>query len=163
MRGTLRTFVGFYPTVKKVAAFDVHTGLGPTGYGEPTCPSLADSAFERARQWYGPELTRPSTKTSTAAEANGSIDNAILDLSPTVEVTFIGLEYGTKPIFEVLTALRADHWLHAVSDRQTPHREGIKRQIQDAFFIDTPAWKAAVYGRAVDFVLRASRGLSSTN
>jgi hypothetical protein len=61
---------------------------------------------------------------------------------------------------DVLTALRADNWLHAIPGRQTPLRATIERQVRDAFYVDSPAWKAAVYGRAADFVLRASRGLA---
>ena len=37
----------------------------------------------------------------------------------------------------------------------------IQAQMQQAFYVDTPAWKAAVYGRAADFVLRAGRGLAA--
>jgi hypothetical protein len=147
-------------TATKVAVLDIHTGLGPGGYGEPIHLGLDEAAFERARRWYGPEVTDPLAGTSTSSALSGSLDGAFGDLESTAEVTFIALEFGTKPIFEVLTALRADHWLHAVPDRRTPLREGIKRQMRDAFFIDNPAWKAAVYGRVADFVLRASRGLS---
>jgi hypothetical protein len=59
-------------------------------------------------------------------------------------------------------ALCADNWLHAVPNRTTPLRDSIKQQIRDAFYIDEPWWKAAVYGRFADFVLRASRALGSS-
>ena len=72
----------------------------------------------------------------------------------------IALEYGTRPISEVLTALRADHWLHAVPHRETALRQEITQQIKNAFHVDEPAWKSAVYGRAADFILRAGRGLA---
>jgi hypothetical protein len=61
----------------------------------------------------------------------------------------------------MLTALRADNWLHAIPSRETHLRAEIKQQIRDEFYVDTLAWKSAVYGRAADFVLRACRGLSS--
>jgi hypothetical protein len=59
-----------------------------------------------------------------------------------------------------LTALRADHWLNAVSKRETPLRAAISRQVRDAFYIDTPVWKAATYGRAADMIVRTGRRLS---
>lgn len=151
------------PTVRNLAIFDFHTGLGPTGYGEPIYTGTQDAGFERAKRWYGPELTSMTKGTSTSAEVAGSVAGAFGDLSPAVAVTYVALEYGTRPLLEVLTALRADHWLHAITNRQTPLRDQIKRQIRDAFYPDSPAWKAAVYGRAADFILRASRGLGSVS
>jgi len=147
-------------TAKKVAVLDFHTGLGPPGYGEPIYGGSSREGFERARKWFGPEVTSFVEGNSTSAVVSGAVDQAFLDLPGAVQTIHLALEYGTRPILEVLTALRADHWLHAIPDRQTPLREGIKRQIRDAFYMDTPAWKAAVYGRAADFVLRASRGLA---
>ena len=82
-------------------------------------------------------------------------------LEPATAVTYLALEFGTRPILEVLGALRADSWLHAVPGRDTAHRAPIQAQMQQAFYVDTPAWKAAVYGRAADFVLRAGRGLAA--
>jgi len=93
----------------------------------------------------------------------GSIADALQGALPAVQVTPIGLEFGTQPIMSVLTALRADHWLHAVEGRQTPLREAIKKQIRDAFYVDKPVWRAAVYGRTADIVLRAGRGLASAD
>jgi hypothetical protein len=79
------------------------------------------------------------------------------------EVTAVGLEFGTCPITEVLTALRGDHWLHATPERwaQAGHlRDEIKQRIRNAFYVDTANWKAAVYGRTADLVLRAARALA---
>jgi len=71
----------------------------------------------------------------------------------------VALEYGTKPVWEVLTALRADHWLHSIPNRPTELRGDIKRNLRDAFYVDRSDWKAAVYGRAADFTFRTARGL----
>jgi hypothetical protein len=149
-------------TVKRLASIDLHTGLGPMGYGEPIYIGPANAARERALVWYGPEVTDPSRGSSTSAVVTGSIPDALAELFPEIEVTPIALEFGTQPIFNVLTALRADHWLHAVEGRVTPLRDSIKKQIRDAFYVDKPSWKAAIYGRMADFVVRAGRGLGSS-
>lgn len=159
----------FPDSVKKVAVLDFHTGLGPTGYGEPLFPGPQNEVFERAQRWYGPEVTYTDgasattgiNGTSTSATVIGCVPEAFRSLASRAEVTLIALEYGTRPILEVLTALRADNWLHAIPHRETPLRQEIKQQIRGAFYVDTPAWKSAVYGRAADFVLRAGRGLAS--
>jgi hypothetical protein len=148
-------------TVKALAAIDLHTGLGPSGYGELIYLGPAGPAKERSLRWYGPEVTDPQQRNSTSAVVTGSLAESLAGTLPSVQVTPIGLEFGTQPIMNVLTALRADHWLHVVEGRGTPLREGIKQQIRDAFYIDQPAWKAAVYGRMADIVLRAARGLAS--
>ena len=44
------------PTVKRLAVLDIHTGLGPSGYGEPISLG-SETDVQRARQWYGPDVT----------------------------------------------------------------------------------------------------------
>jgi hypothetical protein len=158
-RGILKDHLA--PTVKRLIALDFHTGLGPPGYGEPIYTGSADDGFERATKWFGPEVTCTDKGTSTSAAVTGPLTGALPRMAPHIEVTALALEYGTRQILEILTALRADHWLHAIADRQTTLRERIKRDIRDAFYVDNPAWKTAVYGRAADFFLRASRGLAA--
>lgn len=145
---------------KRVACIDFHTGLGPTGYGEPICGGRGEADLQRARRWYGPEVTNTAGGSSTSAVVTGSLLEA-LDQVGSGEKTSIALEFGTRPMLEVLTALRADHWLHGAPDRPAPVREEIKRFIRTAFYVDAPAWKAAVYGRAADIVTRAARGLAA--
>jgi uncharacterized protein DUF2817 len=140
--------------------FDLHTGLGPPGYGELILVGEADEEYSRAVAWYGPEVKSLANGDSTSAELVGTLYRGVRDSVRSKAVTFIGLEFGTKPMNDVLTALRADHWLHAVNDRDTPLRAMISRQVRDAFYVDTPTWKAATYGRAADMIVRAGRGLA---
>jgi hypothetical protein len=146
-----------------IVVLDFHTGLGPIGYGEPIYVGT-ESGFQRAKDWFGSEVTKlhatdSDAQKSVSALVTGDVSNAFHDPSHKWEVLYLALEYGTKPIWDVLTALRADHWLHASMDRPTEMREEIKAEIRDAFYVDRPDWKAAVYGRAADFAFRASRGL----
>src|SRR5262249_34484382 len=100
-------------SVENLAVIDFHTGLGPRGYGEPISGERLVSGLARARRWYGPEVTCLDEGTSTSAIVVGSLSDAFKDVRS--EVTFISLEYGTLSVFEVLTALRADNWLHVNS------------------------------------------------
>jgi hypothetical protein len=90
---------------------------------------------------------------------SGDVPNAFRASPNKTQTVYVALEYGTKPVWEVLTALRADHWLHAIPNRQTELRADINRNLRDAFYVDRSDWKAAVYGRAADFIFRAARGL----
>src|SRR5262249_3887415 len=44
------------PAVKKIAVLDIHTGLGPPGFGEPIYLGPTLSGFDLAKKWYGPEV-----------------------------------------------------------------------------------------------------------
>jgi hypothetical protein len=58
---------------------------------------------------------------------------------------------------QVLTALRADHWLYAHGNQQSPLKHGIKQGIRDAFYVDEPWWKAAMSPVAADFPASSTR------
>jgi Protein of unknown function (DUF2817) len=150
------------PATKKIAVLDFHTGLGKPGFGEPIFLGPDDEGFERAREWYGEEVKSTNQGTSVSASVTGSVADAFFGPSSHLEVTYLTLEFGTVPILAVLTALRADHWLYAVPNRVTGLRDAIKRQIRDAFYVDAPWWKAAVYVRSADFALRATRALGNS-
>jgi Protein of unknown function (DUF2817) len=148
------------PTVKRVAVIDFHTGLGKVGFGEPIHVGSTSDSFELAKKWYGEEVKSLSQGTAVATGLTGSVADALPHSTSNLQVIYLGLEFGTLPALEVLNALRADHWLHAVRGRITHLRDGIKRQIRDAFYFDVLWWKAAVYARAVDFAMRATRALN---
>jgi hypothetical protein len=148
------------PSIRRVAVLDLHTGLGPAGYGEPICVGHNLDEYLRARRWFGPEVTSTAKGDSTSALVSGSLAEGVLQCTEKIESTYLALEYGTVPMKHVLTALRADHWLHARGNLSSCLGNSIKAEIRKAFFIDEPWWKAAVYGRFVDMTLRAARGLA---
>lgn len=151
-------------TAKKLVSIDFHTGLGPMGYGEPIYVGPEDPGYySRAKTMFGPEVTNPNDGSSTSARVTGTVPEAFLDLPKSVEVTAIALEYGTQAMPLVTEALRGDHWLYARGggDVSSALAKELKRKIRDAFYTDTPAWKAAIFGRAADFALRAFRGLET--
>lgn len=146
-------------TVRRLGVLDLHTGLGPAGYGEPILDAGSPADGERARSWYGADVKDLSAGESISARLVGTMARGIERVRPELELTFIGLEFGTQPMLEVLTALRADHWLHVHGNAGPAVRARIQQQMREAFFSESPAWQAAVYGRTADLVLRAFRGL----
>ena len=141
---------------------DIHTGLGKSGFGEPIYVGPINDGYETAKKWYGQEVKSTTQGTSVSAAITGSVADAFPRSSPHREIVYLALEFGTLSSAEVLSALRADHWLNAIPKRDTPLRSSISRQMRDAFYLDAPWWKAAVYGRSVDFAIRASQALSET-
>ncbi len=146
--------------VRQIAVLDLHTGLGPPAYGEPILTSNTPGDRDRAVKWYGPEVKDLASDESISAQLSGSIADGLWRARSDVELTFLGLEFGTRPMMEVLTALRADHWLHSVGTVDAELQSAIQQQMRSAFYCDTPAWQAAVYGRTADFIYRGCRGLA---
>jgi hypothetical protein len=154
--------------VRRVAVLDLHTGLGPMAYGEPILVPCADDDLERARAWFGCEVrslveeesVSGTGGKSVSAELEGTIARGFQAALPGRQITFIGLEFGTRPPLEVLAALRADHWAHARAPHDEKRRAAAERLMRDAFYCETPAWQVAVYGRTADFVFRACRALA---
>ena len=153
----LRSYLG---KARKVAIIDYHSGLGPWGYAEQIVPVRRESeAFKRAAQWYGAVITSPAGGTSTSADVLGDGASAAAALLSNAEVTVVALEFGTVPVLTVLQALRADAWLHAHGDLQSPQGKAIKQQVREAFYGDTDDWKGMVAGQSLHACRQALAGL----
>ncbi len=152
---------------KRVGFIDIHSGLGPTGYGEPICIVAPNTlGFQRARAWWGNEITSITDGTSKSTPVTGPLIGSVQESLPGAEVTAIGLEYGTVELLEVLDALRGDNWLYARGLKSglgmdSGLARAIKKKISDALYVDTDDWKEKVYARAADFTQKACRGLTS--
>lgn len=151
---------------RQVGFIDFHTGLGPSGYGEPIYVGARDAAagYARACAWYGPDVTWPEQGSSTSAIVTGTLLNGLRDGVPAETlVTGIALEYGTVPTDQVIRALRADNWLHArqgiAPSSLDDQGQAIKQAIRAAFYVETELWKQQVYDRAVEMVTKALAGL----
>jgi Protein of unknown function (DUF2817) len=146
--------------IQRMVAIDLHTGLGPFGYGEPIFVGNDLRQFFRAQNAFGPELKSLEANNSASSVVTGTLISALQETMCIADMMFLALEFGTVPVVQVLTALRGDHWLHSGNNIQSNLKQEIKTKLRDAFYVDSPQWKAAVYGRAVDFVIRASRELA---
>jgi Protein of unknown function (DUF2817) len=71
------------------------------------------------------------------------------------------MEYGTVPFEQVMEALRAEQWLENHPDAAPAQRQQIKRQMRDAFYTDTDAWKERIVEQGVQAAWQAIEGLAS--
>jgi hypothetical protein len=150
----------------RIAWIDIHTGLGPSGVGERIFAARDDTAaFSRASAWWGGNGATPVTSiydgSSTSAYLTGLLFNSVYEECPQAEYTGIALEYGTIPMLETLQALRAEHWLHLHPEAPTALARQIRQQMMDAFYTDTPEWKASVLSQAREALFQAVDGLAS--
>jgi hypothetical protein len=147
-----------------IAWIDLHTGLGPCGHGERIFAGRGNdsAALQRARNWWGHEVTSIYDGSSSAVPLQGLMWNAIHEACPAAGYTGIALEYGTVALEQTIAALRADHWLEAHPEAPAALAAAIKKQMRDAFYIDTPQWKQQLLEQAGQAGLQALDGLGRT-
>jgi hypothetical protein len=147
---------------RRIGWIDFHTGLGPAGHGEKIFAGPDDDAMlARTKAWWGADVTSIWDGSSSSAQLTGTVFRAVLDECPSSEYTGIALEYGTLPLDDVLQALRARQWLVNHPDADERKRNDILRMARDAFYTDTPSWKAMVYAQARVAVFQAFAGLAA--
>jgi hypothetical protein len=146
LRSVLRAIA---PSVQRLGWIDFHTALGPRGHGEKIYAGMNHATdIDRAKQWWGSDVTSFFDGSSTSAALTGINGCAAYDECPKAELAAIALEYGTYPIDQVLHALRAEHWLHNHRDAPDSQRREIKRVFRDMFYIDADDWKDTVVAQA---------------
>lgn len=143
---------------RDLAVIDVHTGLGPYGYGEVICDHLPDSpGTSVALRCYGDSVTLPLLGTSSSVPKTGLLDYAWHKIM-NERSCYITLEFGsfgTDPLFEVLLK---DHQLWAGQNNMR-ERLDHSRLMRRHFCPNDPAWKEMVVFRARQVVAQAMRNL----
>ncbi|GAB3649139.1 M14 family metallopeptidase [Ramlibacter alkalitolerans] len=150
----------------RIAWIDIHTGLGPSGVGERILAARDDEACKaRAGAWWSGGGRTPVTSiydgSSTSAFLTGLMFGAAYDECPQAEYTGIALEYGTVPVLETFQALRAEQWLRRHPEASQAQKDAIRRQVFEAFYTDTDAWREQVVAQAREALLQAVEGLGA--
>ena len=141
-----------------VGLIDFHTGLGPYGYGELISPEALDQKAY-VRTWFGDQVTDPDSGTSSSAPVIGTVGHGVAKVLPDASIAYIALEFGTRDMNQVLTALRADNWLYHKGDINAALGTRIKAEIRDAFYPDKDDWKQMIWDRACEVTEIALNGL----
>ena len=155
---------------KHVAWIDLHTGLGVSGQGERIWAGKDDAAaIARARSWWAggkdgnaaTPITSIYDGSSTSAFLTGLMWHAIGQEAPQADYTGIAMEYGTVPVLDVITALRAEHWLNNHPEAPAELAKQIKAQMMNAFYTDTDLWRGQIISQARQSMFQAVDGLLS--
>jgi hypothetical protein len=151
-----------------LAWIDLHTGLGPCGHGERGFAGKANDAAtrERANQWWGSNGATPlmmlDDGSSISAPLTGLMWGAVYDECPQAQVTSMAIEFGTQPLLQVLQALRAEQWLQTHPQTLYAQAAHIKRDLRDAFYVDTDDWKKQVLSQSLQAMNQAVEGLAQS-
>ncbi len=154
-RALLRDLPG---TIQALAHIDVHTGLGPKGYGEIlyTLPQH-HSALSLAKRWYEDLGFRAAgSKESAATEVRGTMNHAVIE-SAAAEIASISIEFGTVEFRRMFEALRAQNWHRARSHSVPPE---VREELLLCFCPSEPAWRESVLERCDRVLARTVEGIT---
>lgn len=144
---------------RQLAVVDIHTGLGPFGYGEVICDHPLESAgLDTALRWFGDACTVPILGTSSSVPKVGLMDYAWHDIM-TENSCYITLEFGTYPTQELFSLLLENHLAWQQCNRQAKATSAIS--MQRHFCPPDPAWRELVLFRGRQVIAQAMRGLLS--
>lgn len=147
---------------KFVSLIDVHTGLGPYGYGELQSEHIAGSSSQAiADRMFGPSVTSVDLGTSTSIPIHGSLQLYWEQLCGDGRYLYLCLEYGTFDTDAAQRVLLADQWLHVHGggDRTGAFGREIRARMRAHFCPDDASWREAVLFRGRQVVRQALSGL----
>lgn len=145
-----------------VSVVDVHTGLGPFGYGEPICGHKRGSVgLERVLSMYGHSTGLPAEGQSFSIPLHGT-QRAFWQPRLDDRYTYVALEFGTFDTDRGRRALRADHWLHNRGDVDwnDPQTRAIKMELRTQYYPATDDWKEMVLWRGRQVLRQTVEGLA---
>ena len=110
---------------------------------------------------WGDNVTSFFQDSSVSASVNGAMLETIRHECAQADFNAITIEYGTHPLKVVLQAMRAEQWLQNNPRASVGKAQKIKRQMLDAFFIDTDIWKKQVVAQAREALLQSVAGIGA--
>lgn len=147
----------------KIVVIDIHSGLGPYGYGELICDHPHDSpATQTAMDLFGATVTEPAMGTSTSGVKTGLHDYFWHQQGD--HVCFLTLEFGTFGNRQMLEVLLADQQLQQAGDMDWSDQKTLdtKHAMQDFFCPDETQWQELVLFRGRQVIEMALEGLTGS-
>ncbi len=157
---TLRRIVAAYAmAAKRVVVIDVHTGLGPFGYGTLLCAESSQTpAVRRARKYFGPGVVTVSEADAVPYEIHGNLLSWFTAELP-CEVTSMAIEFGTGRLETLLDLQVDDCRLQLSNPSWAAHGDEIRRALVEFFFPANTDWLQSVMLRTLHMMHLALRGM----
>ena len=148
-------------SIEVLAHIDIHTGLGPFGYGEIVYSLPTDSpALELARRWYeGMAFQTTGSSESATTSIGGTMNHAVIEADLEAQATSISLEFGTVEFRRMFEALRADNWLRVCASNSFPDEAQIRRELLSCFYPSDLSWQEAVVDRCNEVLAKTVAGV----
>jgi hypothetical protein len=146
----------------RIALVDLHTGLGPFGYGTAICLEPAGSGLIPVlRSWY-PEgfVALLVDRGGLPYELQGDLSNGLKNVFPHAEVLAISLEFGTYDAQRFARLMVSDEWVRRHRAERTSQGEAIRADLMHFFCPDSQLWRAMIVERALQVFGLALAGLA---
>jgi uncharacterized protein DUF2817 len=144
----------------RLAVIDIHSGLGPYGYGEIICDHPPGSASTLlAKDWFGDSVTEPACGTSTSVPKYGLLDYAwhpiIADRG-----CYVTLEFGTYPVTALFAVLQEENFCRhrAVSATE---QAAAQQAMRDYFYPAKQDWQEMILFRSQQVISQALKGIAA--
>lgn len=162
-REVIESLIQHYSLARRhLAVVDVHTGLGPYGYGEVICDHPPGSeGLMTAIGWYGPGCGQPSTGNSSSVPKLGLLDYAWHQIMGP-KSCFVTLEFGTLGTAALFDTLFDEAGVWSSKQTASQHtRAGVAQRMKSHFYPSDDYWREAVIFRARQVLQQALDGVSS--
>ena len=155
LESVLREHVG---SAQRIVVVDCHSGVGPYGYGLAVCMQ-AGTALERVRKMFGHWVLAPREPgAGDYYPVTGHASDGYESWFEGRELSAIVLEFGTYDLQHTSGVMRAEQRLRHHGDSiRAP--EAIRHDVVEAYCPADPAWRYAVWTRALQVVEQSIAGL----
>ena len=151
-----------FQQAERIGVIDLHTGLGPFGYGEVINDNPPDTPGDiHARAWYGDNARSPLLGESCSGPKLGLLDYYWHDLIGE-RGCFVTLEFGTYSFAQLLSGLRVEQVYHNSYERDVSLRDLDHPSIVGLRQFACPgdiSWRQMVLFRGRQIVSLALQGL----
>lgn len=149
-----------FQRLDRIAVIDLHTGLGPYGYGEVINDHLLNTtAFDLVNQWYGANAASVELGESVSARKQGLLDyrwhEAIGERG-----NFVTLEFGTYSVKQLISSLIKEQYYHQALKqlpRDLNHPDVIG--LRNFFYPAEKSWQQQVLFRGHQLINLAIEGM----
>jgi hypothetical protein len=146
----------------KIALVDLHTGLGPYGYGTVIClePPGSD-LIPVLRGWYHEGFVALLVdRGGLPYELQGDLSNGVKRIFPRAEVLAVSLEFGTYDAQRFARLMVSDEWVRRHGAEATSQGEAIRADLMHFFCPDSRLWREMIVERASEVFGLAFHGLA---
>jgi len=148
---------------KKVAFLDIHTGLGPEGYGELIFNGSPQSqAYQFSAAMFGNDVKATHSGEAVATSSTGLVQHVFDFLDESCLFASSTLEYGTVEFANIVNALRSECWQYFYGTNEST-KEKAREQMKSSFYVQTHRWEQAVLARFSDVITRALHCMAGNN
>jgi hypothetical protein len=156
------TVAPVFASAERIAVIDLHTGLGPYGYGEVINDhSVHSDGFNQALAWYGDNAQSTELGESVSSRKQGLLDYHWHDVIQ-ARGCFVTLEFGSFDRRRLLTALINEQVLHnrlSQSERVRDIDHEAVQALKRFFYPEEHSWQQQVLFRGRQVTDLALRGL----